>query len=167
MNSEQKSALEELFAHVPPAAGRAAGEPRPLNGTGFLETWFNLSSNDLVRHLETLRHYKQAGEELFLNWAQGNPLDAAFLFLGTAAMAFYNAEKGANPRIHSYVDAFYAIATCASVGQADIFAVTQTGRSIAALVMVVGPALAARTLNRPRPAPNGPAEMSGLWPSSQ
>jgi hypothetical protein len=54
-----------------------------------------------------------------------------------------------NPKITSYVDAFYYIATCASVGYADIFAATQTGRAIAAMVMIVGPALTSRALDKP------------------
>jgi hypothetical protein len=49
------------------------------------------------------------------------------------------------------VDAFYYISTCASVGYADIFAVTQAGRAIAALVMIIGPALTTNSLNRPKP----------------
>ena len=76
-------------------------------------------------------------------------MDAAFEFLGAAALAFYLAERGVNPKVETYVDAFYYIATCASVGYADIFAATQAGRAIAALVMVVGPALAAKALERP------------------
>ena len=47
--------------------------------------------------------------------------------------------------------AFYYITTCASVGYADVFAVTQPGRAIAALVMIIGPALTNRVLDRPRP----------------
>jgi hypothetical protein len=76
------------------------------------------------------------------------PLDAVFEFLATASLAFYTTEKDANPKIKTYVDAFYYIATCASVGYADVFAVTQTGRSIASLVMIVGPALTSRSLER-------------------
>jgi hypothetical protein len=71
-------------------------------------------------------------------------------FLAASSAAFYAAEKDQNPRIKTYIDAFYYISTCASVGYADIFAATQTGRAIAALVMIVGPALAARSLDRPK-----------------
>ena len=77
-------------------------------------------------------------------------MDASLEILGVASWAFYEAEKDANPRVTSYVDAFYYISTCASVGYADIFAVTQAGRAIAALVMIVGPALTANSLNRPK-----------------
>ena len=80
------------------------------------------------------------------------PLDSAVAFLATAALAFYAAEKGVNPKIKTYIDTFYYIATCASIGYADIFAATQTGRGIATFVMIVGPALAARSLDRPSAA---------------
>ncbi|MBP7691611.1 MAG: two pore domain potassium channel family protein [Anaerolineales bacterium] len=90
------------------------------------------------------------------NWATRDPLTALAQFLAAAALALYAAEQGANPRIRTYVDAFYYISTCASVGYADIFAVTQAGRAIAALVMMVGPALAARALKAPQaPVPQG------------
>lgn len=89
-------------------------------------------------------------------WAARDPLAALAQFLAAAALAFYAAEKGANPKIRTYVDAFYYISTCASVGYADIFAITQAGRAIAALVMMVGPALAARALEAPAaPIPQG------------
>ena len=70
-------------------------------------------------------------------------------FIATAAAAFYVVEKDANPKIKGYIDAFYYIATCDSVGYADIFAATQTGRAVAALVMILGSALTSRALNRP------------------
>ena len=69
--------------------------------------------------------------------------------MGAAALAFFQAERGINPKINSYMDAYYYISTCASVGYADVFAVTQMGKAIAALVMTVGPALAAKALDRP------------------
>jgi len=50
---------------------------------------------------------------------------------------FYLAERGTNPKIKTLVDALYYISTCLSVGYADIFAQTQTGRAIATLVMTV------------------------------
>ncbi len=72
---------------------------------------------------------------------------AGFL-LGTAA-AFYLAERDVNPKIKTFVDALYYMSTCLSVGYADIFAQTQTGRLIATLVMAVGPALTSHTLDLP------------------
>ncbi len=101
--------------------------------------------------LATWLDQKDGLERRLLDQVEGNPLDSAFAFLAAASIGFYAAEKGPNPKIKTYIDAFYYIATCASVGYADIFAVTQTGRAIAAFVMVVGPALAARSLDRPNP----------------
>ncbi len=72
---------------------------------------------------------------------------AGFL-LGTSA-AFYLAERDVNPKIKTFVDALYYMSTCLSVGYADIFAQTQTGRLIATLVMAVGPALTSHALDLP------------------
>ena len=72
---------------------------------------------------------------------------AGFL-LGTSA-AFYLAERDVNPKIKTFVDALYYMSTCLSVGYADIFAQTQTGRLIATLVMAVGPALTSQALDLP------------------
>ena len=99
--------------------------------------------------LQTVLDQKTALQSAFLDWSERNPMDAAFVTLGAAALAFYQAERGVNPKVNSYMDAYYYISTCASVGYADIFAVTQTGKAIAALVMTVGPALAAKALARP------------------
>jgi len=57
-----------------------------------------------------------------------------------------------NPKINSFVDSLYYISTCLSVGYADIFAVTDKGKLIATLVMALGPAIAANTLNPPNTA---------------
>ena len=111
-----------------------------------------MSRNDLKAKLATLLAGKDGlWRRRLLDWTEHNPLDSAIEFLAAASLAFYVAEKDANPKVKTYIDAFYYIATCASVGYADIFAVTQTGRAIAAFVMIVGPALAARSLDRPSP----------------
>lgn len=138
LTPEQQKALDELFA---PA-------PSPKVAADFGQTWFGVSTTELKRYWLTLMAEKKKVEAGFLNWVDGNPLDAAFGFLGAAAAAFYAAEKGANPRIQTYVDAFYYIATSASVGYADIFPVTQEGKAIAALVMVVGPGLTSKALDK-------------------
>jgi hypothetical protein len=80
---------------------------------------------------------------------------AGFL-LGTSA-AFYLAERDVNPKIKTFVDALYYISTCLSVGYADIFAQTQTGRLIATLVMAVGPALTNQALDLPGQAADASA----------
>jgi len=131
----QQHALDQLFPSARPPS--------------FLQTWFGLSPTDLTTGLTALMGHKDALEEHWRTWLEHNPLDATFQFLGGAAVAFYLAERQANPKITSVVDAFYYISTCASVGYADIFAVTSTGRMIASLVMTLGPALTARAWDRP------------------
>lgn len=143
LSLEQQHALDELFARVPTAVGTPTAPD-------FLKTWFNMSGEELKAKLESLLARKNGFEEKVLTWSKRRPLDSVFEFLAAASFTFYVAEKDANPKINSYIDAFYTIATCASVGSADIFAVTQTGRAIAGLVMIVGPALAARVLDQPQ-----------------
>ncbi len=145
LTPEQEQALNELLGHVPTHQPQAE-PPTP----GLLETWLGLSNEQIQARLLSLVTQKQQAEGMFLDWVEGNPLDAAFVFLGVTSAAFYRAEFGINPRIKTYTDAFYYISTCASVGYADIFAMTQTGKAIASLVMIVGPALAARSLDRPK-----------------
>jgi hypothetical protein len=146
LTPEQQQALDELFARV----------PQPPNGQGapvqadFLQTWFGVSGSELKAKLLTLFDKKDAFESRLLDSVELNPLDAAVTFLAGASYAFYVAEKDVNPKIKTYIDAFYYISTCASVGYADIFAATQTGRAIAGFVMIVGPALTNRALDRPR-----------------
>jgi hypothetical protein len=146
LTPEQQQALDELFLHVPQAPNDNGTAAQP----DFLQTWFGVSSSELKAKLVTLFDRKDAFESRLLDMVEHNPLDAAVSFLAGASYAFYVAEKDINPKIKTYIDAFYYIATCASVGYADIFAATQAGRAIAALVMIVGPALAARSLDRPK-----------------
>jgi hypothetical protein len=146
LSPEQQQALDELFAQVPQSANNVSQAAQP----DFLQTWFGVSGAEFKIKLLTLFDKKNEFESHLLDLVEHNPLDAAVTFLAGASYAFYAAEKDVNPKIKTYVDAFYYISTCASVGYADIFAATQTGRAIAALVMIVGPALAARSLDRPR-----------------
>lgn len=142
LNPEQQHALDTLFAQV--------GEKETaVSPPGFLQTWLGLSDDQLKGYWQELLHKKVDWETQFQQWTESNPLDAAFGFLGASAAAFYAVEKDVNPKVKTYIDSFYYIATCASVGYADIFAVTQTGKAIAALVMIVGPALAAKALDKP------------------
>ena len=77
------------------------------------------------------------------------------MLVGGAAALFYWAEKDANPSVATYWDAVHYIATSLSVGYANIFPVTQLGKTIGAVIMTVGPALSARALDPP-PAPAPP-----------
>ena len=146
LTSEQQQALDELFACAPQSSN---GQSAPVQAD-FLQTWFGVSGSDLVAKLRALFDKKDTFESHLLDLVEHNPLDAAVTFLAAASYAFYVAEKDVNPKVKTYIDAFYYISTCASVGYADIFAATQTGRAVAAFVMIVGPALAARSLDRPR-----------------
>jgi hypothetical protein len=137
LSLEQQHVLDALFAHVP----RETTDP--------LQTWFGVSGTELKAKLLTLFDQKNEFERRLLDLVESNPLDSAVTFLAAASAAFYAAEKGVNPKVKTYIDAFYYISTCASVGYANIYAATQTGRAIAAFVMIVGPALAARSLDRP------------------
>ena len=146
LTPEQQHALDALFVHVPPSSASSDAATQP----DFLQTWFGVSGSELKAKLMTLVGQKDAFESRLLDLVESNPLDAAMSFLAGASYAFYVAEKDVNPKIKTYVDSFYYISTCASVGYADIFAATQPGRAIAALVMIVGPALTNRALDRPK-----------------
>ena len=148
LTPEQQAALDQLFAHVPTEHGST--EPQSTAAPDVLQTWFGVSGGDLKAKLLTLFDQKNTFERQLLDMVEANPLDAAVTFIAAASYAFYVAEKDVNPKVKTYVDAFYYVATSASVGYADIFAMTQTGRAIASLVMIVGPALAARSLDRPK-----------------
>jgi hypothetical protein len=85
--------------------------------------------------------------------ATKDPVDAlATLVLGGSYL-FYMAEKGKNPKVKTYTDALLFISTCLSVGYADVFARTETGKAIASVVMTFGPALSARALDPPAEPP--------------
>lgn len=75
----------------------------------------------------------------------------ATVVLGGAYL-FWLAEREANPKCRTYLDAVLFVSTCLSVGYADVFARTQGGKAIASFVMTFGPALSARALDPPAPA---------------
>ena len=106
LTSEQEQALNELLGHIP-----APTEPTPPVTPGLLETWLGLSDEQIQNKLLALATQKDKAEGMFLDWVESNPLDSAFVFLGAAAAAFYRAEKGINPRVKTYTDAFYYIST--------------------------------------------------------
>lgn len=78
-----------------------------------------------------------------------DPLDALTATVLGGAYAFWVAERDVNPKAKTYVDALLYVSTCLSVGYADVFAVTQTGKAIATAIMSVGPAMAAKALDAP------------------
>jgi hypothetical protein len=146
---EQQQILDELMARVP----EVNKDPRGLSNLAGLEpelikSLLGISNSDLQKYLLTLISHKDKIEQWLLDAVDRNPLEASFQFLGLASVAFFVAEKDENPKVKTFVDAFYFVSTCASVGYADLFPVTQQGRAIASLVMTVGPGLAAKTLDR-------------------
>ncbi len=143
LTPEQEQALDQLVAQMQQARTKSVSQP------DMLLTWLGISQDDLREKIFALLGQKDEYQKRFLDWVNDNPLEANVEFLGLAAWAFYQAERGINPKIQTYVDAFYYISTCASVGYADMFATTQTGRTIAAIVMMVGPSLTGRALNYP------------------
>jgi hypothetical protein len=143
LTPDQEKALDQLTAHMRQA------QPGPAPEPDMLQTWLGISQADLSGKILSLLGQKDEYEQRFRAWVSANPLEANVEFLGLASWAFYQAEKGVNPKIQTYVDSFYYISTCASVGFADMFAVTQAGRTIAAIVMMIGPSLTSRALNDP------------------
>lgn len=81
-----------------------------------------------------------------------DPMNAVVLTVLLGAAAFYAAEREHNPKVNSYLDAVVYVATNLSVGYADIFAKTESGKAIGAALMAYGPALAARVFDPPSEA---------------
>jgi hypothetical protein len=154
LTAEQETALEALLAQLPEKGAQPAtpAGPAAVGGASLarlVEAWLGISGADVRGALDGLLARKDGLEAQLRQASEAQPMDTAFGFLAAATLAFYSAERGANPKINTIVDAFYYISTCASVGYADVFAVTPAGRTIASLVMTLGPALTSRILNRP------------------
>jgi hypothetical protein len=115
----------------------------------MLKVFTGVSSQQVVDAVRALAQKRGDLEAEVVERLTRYPMEtlAGFL-LGTSA-AFYLAERNVNPKVKTYVDALYYISTCLSVGYADIFAQTQTGRAVATLVMTIGPSLASNSLERP------------------
>jgi hypothetical protein len=91
------------------------------------------------------------------------PMESLCALVGAGALAFYWAEKEENPAVRTYWDAVHYVATCLSVGYANVFPVTPVGKAIGAAVMMVGPALSAGALDdREASAPADPVLASKL-----
>jgi voltage-gated potassium channel len=85
-----------------------------------------------------------------LDYAQQEPLDALVSITLVGAQLFFRAEHGSNPKVKSFNDALVFVTTNLSVGYCDIYAMTEPGKQIAALLMTIGPALAARAFDKSR-----------------
>jgi hypothetical protein len=117
--------------------------------TDLLYVFTGISGERVADALKTALDKRGGLQAELLERLIRHPMESlAGFLLGTSA-AFYLAERDVNPKIKTFVDALYYISTCLSVGYADIFARTQTGRLIATLVMAVGPALTSQALDLP------------------
>jgi hypothetical protein len=79
-----------------------------------------------------------------------DPLDALAATVLMGGYAFYQAERGKNPKVNNLFDAMTFVSTCLSVGYDQTFAQTPAGKAIATAVMTVGPAMAAKALDPPQ-----------------
>ena len=84
LTREQDEALQSLIGSQPGA-------------TDLLQTWLGISGVDLRAALDMLFERKATLQRAWLERIEQRPMDAAFEFLAGAAMAFYLAEKDANP----------------------------------------------------------------------
>jgi hypothetical protein len=126
----------------------------------LLYVFTGLSSDQVMAALQTALGKRDELQSVWLEKIARHPIESLSSFLLSTSAAFYLAERGVNPKINTFVDAVYYISTCLSVGYADIFAQTQTGKLIATLVMTLGPALTARVFDQPNPpAEPGQAEV--------
>ncbi|WP_394827097.1 ion channel [Pendulispora albinea] len=80
-----------------------------------------------------------------------SPAEELATFTAWATAIFYLAEVDKNPKVRTYFDAYHYIATSLSVGYANVFPVTQVGKMVGAVVMMVGPSLSARALDSGAP----------------
>jgi len=118
----------------------------------MLKTFTGISSAQVVEAWRVVVDKRGEIESEIVERLTRYPMESlAGFLLGTSA-AFYLAEREANPKIKTFVDALYYISTCLSVGYADIFAQTQAGRAIATLAMTVGPSLTSELLDPPHRA---------------
>jgi len=115
----------------------------------MLKAFTGVSSQQVVDIVRSLVEKRGDLEAEVVERLTRFPMETLVGFLLGTSAAFYLAERNVNPRVKTYVDALYYISTCLSVGYADIFAQTQTGRAVATLVMTIGPSLASNSLERP------------------
>jgi hypothetical protein len=79
-----------------------------------------------------------------------NPCQSTVAMVTGAAVLFYMAERGHNPKVRDIYDALVYCTTNISVGYCDIFAMTPMGKLIGSTLMTLGPSMAAKTLDGPK-----------------
>jgi len=92
----------------------------------------------------------QALKKQFRDAIAKDPMDTTLKATLLASALFYAAEKGHNPKVERFEDALVFITTCLSVGYANTFAVTPTGKFLASAVMTFGPSMVAKLLDPPK-----------------
>src|SRR6266480_4342501 len=88
----------------------------------------------------------------FEEWAaslRNKPAQNTAIFASAAALVFYYAERGHNPKVNDYYDALVYCTTNLSVGYSDIFARTPLGKLVGSVLMTFGPALSGSALDGP------------------
>ncbi len=75
------------------------------------------------------------------------PCQSTVALVTGAAVLFYLAERGKNPKVRDIYDALVYCTTNISVGYCDIFAHTPMGKLIGSTLMTIGPSMAAKTLD--------------------
>jgi hypothetical protein len=91
-------------------------------------------------------------------WAaslRNKPAQNTMIFATAAAIVFYYAERGHNPKVADFYDALIYCTTNLSVGYSDIFAKTPLGKLVGSALMTFGPALSGAALDGPREAGRG------------
>jgi hypothetical protein len=91
-------------------------------------------------------------------WAaslRNKPAQNTAIFATAAAIIFYYAERGHNPKVNDIYDALVYCTTNLSVGYSDIFAKTPLGKLVGSALMTFGPALSGSALDGPRDAGRG------------
>src|SRR6266850_2167128 len=83
-------------------------------------------------------------------WAaslRNKPAQNTAIFATAAAVVFYYAERGHNPKVNDYYDALVYCTTNLSVGYSDIFARTPVGKLVGSILMTFGPAMSGAVLD--------------------
>jgi hypothetical protein len=84
------------------------------------------------------------------------PFENTAKLVAATSVLFFLAERGHNPKVTSIYDASVYCSTCLSVGYADIFPRTPTGKLIGTFLMTIGPSLSGKATDgrtAPKPPP--------------
>jgi len=105
---------------------------------------------------------KSALAAIAAQWPQSTKIDAfsaklaerpaqnTLIILGLAAVVFFYAERGENPKVNTIYDALEYCSSSLSVGYTNIYPQTPLGKLVATLLMTYGPALSGAMLEGPK-----------------